>query len=93
VTCNAIVKPALENNSVDAKLKEINAVALLADYTRTPPLITAEIAEYGGTGVPLVLVYPKNPDAAPIVLPQPSPLQLPSSYGKIVLEALDHAAR
>ena len=93
VTCNAIVKPALENNSVDAKLKEINAVALLADYTRTPPLITAEIAKYGGTGVPLVLVYPKNPDAAPIVLPQPSPLQLPSSYGKIVLEALDHAAR
>ena len=93
VTCNAIVKPALENNSVDAKLKEINAVALLADYTRTPPLITAEIAKYGGTGVPLVLVYPKNPGTAPIVLPQPSPLQLPSSYGKIVLEALDHAAR
>ena len=93
VTCNAIVKLALENNSVDAKLKEINAVALLADYTRTPPLITAEIAKYGGAGVPLVLVYPKNPDAAPIVLPQPSPLQLPSSYGKIVLEALDRAAR
>jgi thiol:disulfide interchange protein DsbD len=93
VTCNAIVKPALENDSVAAKLKEINAVALLADYTRTPPLITAEIAKYGGAGVPLVLVYPKNPDAAPIVLPQPSPLQLPSSYGKIVLDAIDRAGR
>jgi len=92
VTCNAIVKPALENDSVAAKLKDINAVALLADYTRTPPLITAEIAKYGGAGVPLVLVYPKNPDAAAIVLPQPSPLQLPSGYRQIILDALDHAA-
>ncbi|HZL12868.1 MAG TPA: thioredoxin family protein, partial [Verrucomicrobiae bacterium] len=92
VTCNAIVKPALENASVSAKLKEMNAVALLADYTRTPPLITDEISKFGGAGVPLVLVYPKNPDAAPIVLPQPSPLQLPSGYEKIVLDALDQAA-
>ncbi|HEX3890598.1 MAG TPA: thioredoxin family protein, partial [Verrucomicrobiae bacterium] len=92
VTCNAIVKPALENSSVAAKLKEMNAVALLADYTRTPPEITDEIAKYGGAGVPLVLVYPKNPDAAAIVLPQPSPLQLPSGYEKIILDALNRAA-
>jgi thiol:disulfide interchange protein DsbD len=91
VTCNAIVKPALENNSVSAKLKEINAVALLADYTRTPPQITDEISKFGGAGVPLVLVYPKNPGAVPIVLPQPSPLQLPSGYEKIILNALDRA--
>ena len=93
VTCNAIVKPALENNSVSAKLKEINAAALLADYTRTPPQITAEISKYGGAGVPLVLVYPKNPGTAPIVLPQPSPLQLPSGYRQVILDALDRAAR
>ena len=92
VTCNAIIKPALENQSVSAKLKEMNAVALLADYTRTPAEITDEISKYGGAGVPLVLIYPKNPDAAPIVLPQPSPLQLPSSYSKTVLDALDRAA-
>jgi len=92
VTCNAIVKPALENASVSAKLKEMNAVALLADYTRTPPLITDEISKFGGAGVPLVLVYPKNPGAAAMVLPQPSPLQLPSGYEKIVLDALDRAA-
>ena len=92
LTCNAVVKPALENDSVSAKLKEMNAVALLADYTRTPANITDEISKYGGAGVPLVLVYPKNPEAAPIVLPQPSPLQLPSSYRKTVLGALDRAA-
>jgi thiol:disulfide interchange protein len=71
----------------------MNAVMLLADYTRTPTNITDEISKYGGAGVPLVLVYPKNPDAAPIVLPQPSPLQLPSGYRQIVLNALDRAAR
>jgi thiol:disulfide interchange protein DsbD len=92
VTCNAIVKPALENNSVAAKLKEINAVALLADYTRTPTNITDEIAKYGGAGVPLVLVYPRSSDAAAIVLPQPSPLQLPSGYRQVILNALDRAA-
>ncbi|MGH7952332.1 MAG: thioredoxin family protein, partial [Limisphaerales bacterium] len=92
VTCNAIVKPALENNSVVAELKKLNAVTLLADYTRTPQEMTDEISKYGGAGVPLVLVYPKNPDAAAIVLPQPSPLQLPSSYRKIILDALNRAA-
>jgi thiol:disulfide interchange protein len=93
VTCNAIIKPALENESVIAELKKSNVVALLADNTRTPQNITDEIAKYGGAGVPLVLVYPKNPDAAAIVLPQPTPLQLPSGYAKTVLDALDRAAK
>jgi thiol:disulfide interchange protein len=91
VTCNAIVKPALEEPSVMAKLKELNATALLGDYTRTPQQMTDEISKYGGAGVPLVLVYPKNPDAPAIVLPQPDPLELPSTYGKKVLAALDRA--
>jgi thiol:disulfide interchange protein DsbD len=92
VTCNAIVKPALENSAVAAKLKAMNAVVLLADYTRTPQAMTDEIAKYGSAGVPLVLVYPKNPALPAIVLPQLSPLQLPSGYSKIVSDALDRAA-
>ena len=79
--------------SVSAKLKEMNAVALLADYTRTPANITDEISKYGGAGVPLVLIYPKNSDAGPTVLPQPSPLQLPASYSKIIWDALNQAAK
>lgn len=92
VTCNAIVKPALENSAISAKLKTLDAVPLLADYTRTPAEMTDEIAKYGGAGVPLVLIFPKNPQSPAIVLPQPSPLQLPSSYSKIVSDALDRAA-
>lgn len=91
VTCNAIVKPALESPAVTAKLKELNAATLIADYTRAPAQMTDEISRYGGAGVPLVLVFPKNPSAQPIVLRQPDPLEFPSSYSKAVLSALDQA--
>jgi thiol:disulfide interchange protein DsbD len=93
VTCNGIVKPALETPAIREALGKLNAVALLADYTRTPEDMTAELNRYGRAGVPLVLVYPKNPDAPAIVLPDPSPLRAPSHYTTVVLEALDRAAR
>jgi len=93
VTCNAVVKPALESDDVAKKLKDLGVVVLLADYTLTPPAITAEIARYHSAGVPMVLVYPKNSTEPAMVLPQPSPLQLPTSYGRVILEALDRAAK
>ena len=49
------------------KLQQIDAVALLANYTRQPPEITDELQRFGRAGVPLVLVYPRSPDAQPIV--------------------------
>ena len=70
LTCNTIVKPALESSSVQARLKEINAVALLADYTRFPPSMTDELARYGRAGVPMVLVYPKDSARPAMVLPE-----------------------
>jgi thiol:disulfide interchange protein DsbD len=91
VTCNAIVKPALETQSVVDKLKELNATTLLGDYTRTPQNMTDEIAKYGSAGVPLVLVYPKNPSAPAIIVRQPGPLELPSAYSKAILDALKQA--
>ena len=70
LTCNTIVKPALESASVRQKLRELNGVALLGDYTGFPASITEELNRFGRAGVPLVLVYPKNPQAPPIVLPE-----------------------
>lgn len=70
LTCNTIVKPALENAAVAKRLKEINAVALLADYTRFPPRMTEELNRYGRAGVPLVLVYPPDPAQPALVLPE-----------------------
>jgi len=86
LTCQVNKKLAIEITSVRAKLKEINAVALVADYTRTPENISAELDKFNRAGVPLVLVYPKEPDAPAIVLPE---VLTPG----IVLNALDKAAK
>jgi thiol:disulfide interchange protein/DsbC/DsbD-like thiol-disulfide interchange protein len=85
LTCQVNKKTSIEISSVRKKLKDINAVALVGDYTHFPDSITTELNRYNRAGVPLVLVYPKNPDAQPIVLPE---VLTPG----IVLNALDRAA-
>ena len=85
LTCQVNKKTSIEISSVRKKLKDINAVALVGDYTHFPDSITTELNRYDRAGVPLVLVYPKNPDAEPIVLP---PVLTPNT----VLNALDQAA-
>jgi thiol:disulfide interchange protein DsbD len=86
LTCQANKRIAIDVPSVRAKLKQTNAVALLGDYTRVPDNITTELNRFGRAGVPLVLVYPKDPAQPPAVLPE---VLTPG----IVLDALDHAAR
>ncbi len=85
-TCQVNKKVSIEIPSVRAKLKEINAVALLADYTTVPAEITKELNRFGRAGVPMVLVYPKRTDLPPQVLPE---LLTPG----IVLEALNRAVQ
>ena len=86
LTCNTIVKPAIENPDVIKRMKEINAVALLGDDTDLPPLITAELKKFGQAGVPLVLVYPKNAEKPPEVLPA-------ALTKRVILDALARAAK
>ncbi|HEY5345427.1 MAG TPA: protein-disulfide reductase DsbD domain-containing protein [Verrucomicrobiae bacterium] len=86
LTCQVNKKTSIEISSVREKLKSLNAVAFVGDYTRTPDNITTELNRYNRAGVPLVLVYPKNADASPLVLPE---VLTPG----IVLNALDQAAR
>jgi thiol:disulfide interchange protein len=86
LTCQVNKKFAIEIPSVRDKLKEINAIALVGDYTHFPDDITAELNRYSRAGVPLVLVYPKRVDAQPIVLPA---ILTPG----IVLDALGRAAQ
>ena len=81
IASEANKKTSIEIPRVRAKLKEINALPLLGDYTRLPADITGELQRHGRAGVPLVLVYPRNADAPPIVLPE---LLTP----QIVLDAL-----
>jgi thiol:disulfide interchange protein DsbD len=90
LTCNAQVKPAFESKAVVEKLKAINAVALVADYTLYPPEITAELERFGRSGVPLVLVYPAGAERPPIVLPEPAPFV---PYGPTIIAGLNQAAQ
>jgi len=84
LTCQVNKKTSIEIPSVRAKLKAMNAVALIGDYTRFPTNITEELNRFNRAGVPLVVVYPKKADADPLVLPE---ILTPG----IVLEALDLA--
>jgi thiol:disulfide interchange protein DsbD len=86
LTCQINKKTSIEIPSVRTKLKESNAVALLGDYTHFPENISTELNRFNRAGVPLVLVYPKEATAPPIVL---SEILTPG----IVLNALDRAAR
>jgi thiol:disulfide interchange protein DsbD len=86
LTCQVNKKTSLETPAVRSRLRELDAVALLADYTRTPDDITDELSRHGRAGVPLVLLYPKTAGAPPLVLPE---VLTP----RLVLEALDRAVR
>jgi thiol:disulfide interchange protein DsbD len=86
LNCQANKKTSIEIDSVRKRLKELDAVTLLADFTRTSKAIAAELQRHGRAGVPLVLVYPKDAEKPPIVLPE---LLTPS----IVLDALEQASR
>lgn len=83
VTCKYTKSRALEVKPVIQKLKEIGAVAFLADWTNKDPVMTEALHRYKRGAVPLVLVYPPQGEA--IVLPP-----VMSSPEK-VLEALDKA--
>ena len=56
--------------AVAARLKELNAVTLMGDFTRQDPVILAELKKFRRAGVPLVLVYPATSGKAPQVLPE-----------------------
>ena len=84
LTCQINKRSSLEIPSTRAKLTQIGAVALEADFTRQDPAIARELAQFHRGGVPLVLVYSKDPARPPEELPV---LLTPS----VVSRALDQA--
>jgi thiol:disulfide interchange protein len=86
LTCQLNKASSIEIDATRAKLKQIGAVVLVGDYTREDPAIGRQLRQYDRSGVPLVLVYSKDADKPPQVLP---PILTPS----IVLDALEKASR
>jgi thiol:disulfide interchange protein len=86
LTCQANKATSIEVDSVRQKLKEINAVTLIGDYTRKNPQITEALRKFQRAGVPLVVIYPADEASEIIVLPN---LLTPG----IVLDALERAGK
>jgi thiol:disulfide interchange protein DsbD len=86
LTCQVNKRTSLDVEKTQTKLAEIGAVAFVGDFTREDPAIAEQLRHYDRAGVPLVLVYPKNPSKPPEVLPV---ILTPS----IVLDALARATQ
>jgi len=84
LTCAANEALSLNDGRVRARLAELDAAALKADWTARDELIAARLASFGRAGVPLYVLY--VPGRAPRVLPE-------ALTPAIVLEALRDADR
>ena len=82
LSCQVNERVALDTPAVRAKLREHGVVLLKADWTRRDDRITEALASYGRQGVPLYVLYGRDRDAPPRMLPE----VLTSG---IVLRALD----
>jgi thiol:disulfide interchange protein DsbD len=82
LSCQVNERVALETPAVRARLREHGVALLKADWTRRDDRITQALASYGRQGVPLYVLYGRDKDAPPLLLPE---VLTPG----IVLEALD----
>ena len=87
ITCLANEKVALSSPDVEAAFHKAGITYLKGDWTNKDPQISAHLADFGRSGVPLYLLYPagSSDKAAVQVLPQ---LLTPAS----VLAAIDQAS-
>ncbi len=70
ITCLANERVALSSKAVKAAFASNEIAYLKGDWTNSAPHITALLAEYGRSGVPLYLLFPADPSSPAIVLPQ-----------------------
>jgi thiol:disulfide interchange protein DsbD len=68
ITCKVNEKVVFESSAVRRVLAQHEVAWLTADWTTPDPAITAALARFGRSGVPLYLLYP--PEGEPEVLPQ-----------------------
>lgn len=70
ITCLVNEQVALDSKVVRDRLDALGVVPLKGDWTRRDPELTALLAEFGRSGVPLYVLYPPGLDVEPVVLPQ-----------------------
>ncbi len=68
LSCQVNKRVALQTEAVDAAFRARGVRTFRADWTRRDPAITAALAGFGRSGVPLYVLYPGG-KAAPVLLP------------------------
>jgi thiol:disulfide interchange protein len=68
ITCKVNEKVLMRSDALHRALAERNVAWLTADWTTPDPAITAALARFGRSGVPLYVLYPNGGE--PVVLPQ-----------------------
>lgn len=70
ISCLVNDRVALQQASVVNAFREQGIAYLKGDWTNQDREISAKLAEFGRSGVPLYLYFPAGTDAEPVVLPQ-----------------------
>jgi len=83
LTCQANKLTVLKTAEVEEAFRSKNVALLVADWTDKNEMIAAELARHGRQSVPLYLLYPADPAAEPVMLPE-------LLTRKIVFDALQH---
>ena len=69
LTCKVNERVVLETDEIRTAFEERGVALLKADWTRRDPEITAALASFGSSGVPLYVLYPAAAERSPRVLP------------------------
>lgn len=86
ISCLVNEHVALSNSAVVSAFEKSGITYLKGDWTNRDPQITAILAKFGRSGVPLYVLYPAGVGAKPVELPQ---ILTPD----IVLSALNQASK
>jgi thiol:disulfide interchange protein len=70
VTCKTNEAVALSREGFRTAVSQYNVALVKADWTNEDPAISAALAEFNRSGVPLYLMYPADPTKPAEVLPQ-----------------------
>jgi thiol:disulfide interchange protein DsbD len=70
ITCLVNERVALNGRDVEDAFRQAGITYLKGDWTSQDERITALLAQFGRSGVPLYVFYPAGADARPVLLPQ-----------------------
>ena len=70
LTCQVNERVAFSSREVQDGFKQLGIVAMKADWTSRDKIVTKALQGFGRNGVPLYVMYGKNPNDPPAILPE-----------------------